>query len=371
LNELTAVSRGGPGAAKQPVLYVAILQTLNLFKLSFTRKKQPQDDERLVQLFKNRAGLKKAHQALEDEVYALKERVKQQLSGTARVQEQLEGVEALLGNPDAGYTALVYYQLRGLWRACNGQLATFASELERQQEDRERRKQTFEFNQQLNARVAEVDKRLGEAEDVAAERQRVLDEATQRLNALNRLWHYFKRRKIAVEVAHLRPPLEEALAESARIREERETLRQEQSPPFPGLGVDGRRAINLATIAYALVLGVRLSARGLAPRAKDAMARRIQEVQYGSRAECEALMEAISEALALVKSRKDVAGDIRGCVELLREVAQYRAEGDTVPLGDSLAGVIPANTGGVAALAPSAPQILADDYWQIYQVLLR
>jgi hypothetical protein len=370
LNELTAARRGS-GAAKQLVLYVAILQTLNLFKLSFTRKKQPQDDERLVQLFKNRAGLKKAHLALEDEVYALKERVKQQLANTTRVQEQLEGVEALLGNPDAGYAALVYYQLRGLWRACNGQLATFASELERQQEDRERRKQTFEFNQQLNARVAEAEKRLSEAEALAAERQRALDEATARFRDLNRLWHYFKRRKAGVDMAHLRPPFEEARAECSRIREELETLRQQQCPAFPGLGVDGRRAINLATIGYALVLGVRLGERGLAPRAKDAMARRVQEVQYGSRAECEALMDAIAEALAIVRSRKDLAGDIKGSVELLREVAQYRAEGDTVPLGDSLAGVIPANTGGVGALAPSAPQILADDYWNIYQVLLR
>src|SRR5262245_28323786 len=187
---------------------VAILQTLNL-KLPFlSRKKQPQDDERLVQLFKNRAGLKKAHQALEDEVYALKERVKQQAASTTRVQEQLEGIEALLGNPDAGYAALVYYQLRGLWRACNAQLATFASELERQQEDRERRKQTFEFNQGLNARVAEVEKRLSEAEDIAAERQRVYDEANARFRGLNRMWHYFKRRKAGVEMAHLRPPLD-------------------------------------------------------------------------------------------------------------------------------------------------------------------
>ena len=61
-------------------------------------------------------------------------------------------------------------------------------------------------------------------------------------------------------------------------------------------------------------------------------------------------MDAIAEALAVVRSRKDLAGDIRGAVESLREVAQYRAEGDTVPLGDSLAGVVPANPGGAGAL---------------------
>lgn len=350
---------------------MAILQTLNLFKLPFTRRKGQPDDERLVQLFRNRAGLKKAHSSLQDEVYALKERVKQQASATTRAQEQLQGVETLLGNPEAGYAGLVFYQLRGLWRACNGQLATFASELERQQEDRERRRQAFEFNQQLNARVAEAEKRLAEAEDVAAERQRVLDEATQRLRALNRFWHYFRRRQVAAEVANLRAPLDVALAEAAQIRTEREALRLEQCPSFPGLGVEGRRAINLATIAYALVLGARLSEHGLAPRAKDAMARRVQEAQYGTRAECEALMMAIAQALAVVKSRKDIAGDIKDCVESLREAAQYRAEGDTVPLADSLAGIVPGNTGGRAVLALSGPQVLADDYWHIYQVLLR
>jgi len=287
------------------------------------------------------------------------------------VQEQLDGVESLLGNPEAGHAALVYYQLRGLWRACHAQLATFASELEKQQEDRERRRQTFEFNQQLNARTAEIDRRLQEATDVAAERQRLFDEAELRLRGLNRFWHYFRRRKVAVEVARLRGPLDASLQDCARIREERDAAQQEQCPPFPGLGGEGRRAINLATISYALVIGARLSEHGLAPRAKDSMTRRVQEVQYGTRVECEVLMTAIAQALSVVKSRKDIAADIKGCVELLRDVAEYRAEADTVPLADSLAGVVPPNTGGRAVLALSGPQVLADDYWHIYQVLLR
>ena len=344
---------------------------MKLPKLPFVRTKKPPEDERLLQLFRNRAGLKKAHASLQDELYELKERLKQQETATVRVQEQLDGVENLLGNPDAGFAALVFYQLRGLWRTCNVQLATFASELERQQEDRERRRQMAEFNLQLNARIAEADRRLAEAEDLAAERQRVFDEVEQRLRKLNRFWHYFRRRRLQPEVARARLPLEEARQEAARIREAREPLAQEQCPPFPGLGAEGRRAINLATIAYALVIGARLSTRGLAPRAKDAMARRVHETQYGSRAECEALMEAIADALAVVKSRKEIAGEIKSCVELLREVAQYRSDGDTLPLAESLAGVVPTTTSGQGALALSGPQILADDYWHIYQVLLR
>jgi hypothetical protein len=33
--------------------------------------------------------------------------------------------------------------------------------------------------------------------------------------------------------------------------------------------------------------------------------------------------------------------------------------------------VIPPNTGSKAMLALSAPQVLADDYWNIYRVMLR
>jgi DNA repair exonuclease SbcCD ATPase subunit len=344
---------------------------LKLPSLPFVKSNKPQEDERLLQLFRNRAGLKKAHASLQDEVYDLKERVKQQEKTTAKVQDVLDGVETLLGNPEAGYSALVFYQLRGLWRTCNAQLMTFASELERQQEDRERRRQMSEFNQQLAARIADMDRRLTEAEEIATERQRVYDEVEQRLRQLNRIWHYFKRRKLQPEVTRARVPLDEARQEVVRMREEREPPTQEQCPPFPGLAIDGRRAINLATIAYALVIGARLSGRGLAPRTKDAMTRRVQETQYGGRAECEALMEAIAQAQLVVKSRKEMAAEIKACVELLREVAQYRSDGDTIPLTESLAGVVPSTTSGQGVLALSGPQVLADDYWHVYQVLLR
>lgn len=344
---------------------------MKLPKLPFVPSKKPQEDERLLQLFRNRAGLKKAHASLQDELYELKERLKQQEKATARVQENLDTVETLLGNPDAGYAALVYYQLRGLWRTCNAQLLTFASELARQQEDRERRRQMSEFNQQLNARTAELDRRLAEAGDVAAEQRRIYDELEQRLRKLNRFWHYFQRRKLQPQLQRARVPMEAAQRDVTTLQEERQLLSQQQCPAFPGLGVEGRRAINLATIAYALVMGARLSGQGLGPRAKDAMTRRVQEMQFANREECEMLMESIAHALDEVKSRGEMAGEIKRCVELLREVAQYRADGDTVPLADSLAGVVPASASGQGALALSGPQILADDYWHIYEVLLR
>jgi len=350
---------------------VAIFDKLRPLKLPFAPKAKAAEDERLVQLFKNRAGLKKAYADLQDDIYDLKQRLKAQETATGKAQEQLDSLETLLGNPQSGYTALVYYQLRGLWRACNLQLAQFAGELERQQDERERQRQTFEFNQQLRARLEQVDAQLAAANDVAAERQRILDDLTQRLQNLRGFWNYFRRRKLATQIAGERVHTDAAIHDAARLREEHAAIEQEQCPAFPGLSTDGRRAINLAIIAYALVLGARLSTEGLATRVRESMIHRVHEAQFGGREDCEALMVAIAQALGAVKSRTGFAAQIKTCVESLKEAAQYRADADTVPLAETLAGIAPTSADGRTILTLSAPQILADDYWSIYRVLLR
>jgi hypothetical protein len=95
------------------------------------------DEERLMQLFQNRAGLKKAYADLKDEFHILRDRLKQQEGATLRVQEQLDALGDLLADPATGFGALVFFQLRGLWKTCHQQLAKFATDLTRQQEARE------------------------------------------------------------------------------------------------------------------------------------------------------------------------------------------------------------------------------------------
>ena len=106
------------------------------------------DEERLMQLFQNRAGLKKAHADLKDEFHLLRDRLKQQEGATIRVQEQLDALGDLLGDPKTGFGALVFYQLRALWKSCHQQLSTFAADLTRQQEARELAKRALKFKQE-------------------------------------------------------------------------------------------------------------------------------------------------------------------------------------------------------------------------------
>ena len=81
------------------------------------------EEERLMQLFQNRAGLKKAYADLKDEFHLLRDRLKQQEGATIRVQEQLDALGDLLADPRTGFGALVFFQLRGLWKTCHQQLS--------------------------------------------------------------------------------------------------------------------------------------------------------------------------------------------------------------------------------------------------------
>src|ERR1700761_8484626 len=113
-----------------------------------------------MQLFQNRAGLKKAYADLKDEFHLLRDRLKQQEGATIRIQEQMDALGDLLGDPKTGFGALVFYQLRALWKLCHQQLASFAGDLTRQQEARELAKHNADAEAAKQERLAAVDERL-------------------------------------------------------------------------------------------------------------------------------------------------------------------------------------------------------------------
>src|SRR5688500_18249582 len=87
----------------------------NLRQLIAPGTRPPADDERLLQLYWNRAELKKELSRLQDERHKLLEQLKNHEATFVRHSEQLLHLEEFLGNPETGAHALVYFQLRSLW----------------------------------------------------------------------------------------------------------------------------------------------------------------------------------------------------------------------------------------------------------------
>ena len=94
------------------------LRQLGFLKLSLRPEtSSPDEDHRVLELFRNRAELKKAYGGLQDETFRLKDLIKQQEGATQRVQEMLNTLEGRLSATETAYAALVFYQLRRLWQA--------------------------------------------------------------------------------------------------------------------------------------------------------------------------------------------------------------------------------------------------------------
>jgi hypothetical protein len=351
------------------------LRQLGFLKLPF-RQSEPtvdEDHDRVMALFRNRAELKKAHGELQEEIYRLKDRIKQQEGATQRVQEMLSTLEQRLGAQESGYPALVFYQLRGIWQLGRELIEQFVADLARQIEERERRAHFAEHNRKQFARRQSVDSELRGAEtDLLEANERLAGLQAQR-ERLTRFWHYFKRRQIDERMAAARSSSAAVEARLTEARAAAEALDQEASPEFPGLSLDARRAINVAAVAYAEVLCLRLVKTPLVSLAREATGRREVADEYGSRAECEGLMAEIARARALLQARTNIAQEVKVRSERLKQIARYRSEKDTSPTPESIAfsegDVLAGETLG--ASAARMPNVLAEDTWDLFRVLLR
>ncbi len=330
-------------------------------------RRPSEEQERLLKLYWNRAELKKELANLDDDLYQLGDKLKQQTAATQRARDELESLETLLGNPELGFGVLAHYQLRGLWRACYLQLAQFVSELKRQQEDRERKRQLVQFHEERKARLELAAERLAEANQTLEAELQAEGALKARLAASQGLWHYFRRRALqegatrqAAQVGAARRALED-------LKQAKRTIEKEPWPEFVGLSLDGQRAINGALIGYAQLLYVQLAELGLAQRARVARLGTIQETHYGSRAECEALMAEITAAIAAVKARRDVSEELKARAELIHAAAAYRHPADSTPQDRSLPSAY-AYLGGVVPVREA--NVLAEDYWDLHQLLL-
>jgi hypothetical protein len=330
------------------------------------------DEERLMQLFQNRAGLKKAYADLKDEFHLLRDRLKQQEGATIRLQEQMDALGDLLGDPKTGFGALVFFQLRALWKACHQQLSTFAADLARQQEAREIAKHKADVDAEKNARLADADLRLSAAGADADQQRRHLAEEQQEIGRLTAFWHYFKRRRRLKALELLRNHVVMADAAVGNLHAERSAIENEASPEFPGLSLAARRNINLAIISYAELLCEHADAFGLAARAKEAVARRVHEMSFGARPECESYMQRVLKAQAAVVSQKQIGSLVRVKLERLRATCEYRNAADTVPTADSLSPpVTELDFDKPKPASANTWNVLAEDYWDLYTLLLR
>ncbi len=90
--------------------------------------------------------------------------------------------------------------------------------------------------------------------------------------------------------------------------------------------------------------------------------------------ECEGLMADIARARALIQARTNIAQEVKVRSERLKQIARYRGAKDSSPTPESIAfsegDVLAGQTLG-AEHAARMPNVLAEDTWDLFRILLR
>jgi hypothetical protein len=333
----------------------------------------PPEDGRVVELFRSRAELRKQHEELGAEMQRLRDRLKQQEAATGRVQEMHESLEKRLEAADTGLSTLVFYHLRALWGDGREIIGLLVQDLAAKQEERERKSWALEGNRkQFQVRqAAEQQLRQAESSMVAARQQVVAFEA--KLAKLDKWWHRWQRPKVLAQRPALQAALEAADAELQAARTRCEGIEKAGAGEFPGISVEARRAINLAAIGCAEALCLRLARTNLVAAARAAMSKREANEYYGDLAACVSIMSDIVKARNLLKQRAGITQEVAQRSERLRSTAAYLGEFETVPVPESCGvseGDVMAH-GSQGVTAAKLPNVVAEDTWDLFKVLLK
>ena len=188
-------------------------------------------------------------------------------------------------------------------------------------------------------------------------------------------WNFFKRRQLGHKIGERRALHDEIRSRLEELFDRRIKIESEQWPEFPGLSTEGKRLINIAVIALAQHLFVHFTEDSLAQHAKTAVVRVVEDVQYGEPEQCEYLTTKLRDALGRMPACLERAEELKLRTNYLRSAAKYRKDEDTVPMAESFPSIptrVRAETQGATfADVPIEVNILAEEYWDIYGLVLK
>ena len=329
----------------------------------------------MVELFRSRAELRKQHDELGAEMQRLRDRLKQQEAATARVQEMFETLEKRLESADTGLSTLVFYHLRALWADGREIIGMLVQDLAAKQEDRERKAFALEGNRKQFQQRQASEQQLRQAESlmVAARQQLAAFDAHVSRSSTSGGTAGSGRRSPAQ-----RPALQAAVGCrrtahcTARGPAASRSRRRApvNSPEFPSR--PNARSISPPSPARkCCACGSRAPRwwRRRAPPCRNASQRNITATLPA----CVSIMSDIVKARNLLKQRSGIMQEVAQRTERLRCTAAYLGECETVPIPESC-GVSEGDVlahGSQGVTAARLPNVVAEDTWDLFKVLLR
>jgi hypothetical protein len=332
-------------------------------------EKPVEESEKLLQLYWNRAELKKEFAGLRDEEYRLKDLVKQKDGAVARVQQKLDHLERLLYDPDWVYNVIIYYQLRNLNLRCQSKIEKFAEQIKQQREQRQHGQVLNDWNAQSSREAAGVDAQIGEQRLQVQLLEDKLQAERHRLATMSRCMRVLRGRSVTANLDALANAVEVAQRQEEALLMQYDGLLNRLPPDTEGLDVATKRLINYMILAYAQHLFLHFGKGGLAGLAKESGDKSVGAINYGDKDDCDQIIARIRKRTESLEKATDLADVLRQRAKLIAAQAEFRNDSDAVPVSATVATVFRISEADI--IREKDVNLLGENYWNLANILSR
>ncbi len=327
------------------------------------------EQDKLVDLFRNRAELKKEFAALRDEKYQLQDRVKQHIGDTARIEQQFDHLENLLLDPDWVLNVAAFYQLRSLARRCMQKLERFAEQLKQQQEKQRHSEVLAVWGRHRREKMAVVERNVGEHRMTMQLLEDQLESERHRLLSMGTLLKWFRGRAVGREIQKIGTRIDAGQIQEEEMLQDLQSVENMEPPSQRGLDIAAKRSINIKILSFAQQLYLQFDDENLLFLAKEATEKGVGAVKYGSKQECVKILASLEKRGRDDQLSTATADILKKRLGLISQCAEYRSADDAVPVPESVARLFAIDAAG--EVTETGVDILGDNYFGIAKVLSR
>ena len=332
-------------------------------------EEQGSDSEKLHDLYWNRAELKKEFAALRNEKYELQDRIKQQQGATARVQQKMNHLESLLLDREWVHNVVAFYQLRRLNAHCQAKLARFAEQLKQQREERVHCRVLDSWNEERNADASLLEDKIGDLRMQTQLLEDQLQSERHKLLTMGGMQKLFRGKSLAKDLEELGDRIEMAQAEERQLLEELDRNQNRPPPDHQGLDIGAKRSINFMILSFAQQLYINFSEDNLAELAREASEKSVGAVNYGSKYDCDEIVEKLERRWEQLEKRADSPEILKKRASMLAQYAEFRSEEDAVPVAQSVGLIYDIDANGV--VREKDVSLLGENFFSVATILSR
>ena len=332
-------------------------------------EKPEEESEKLLQLYWNRAELKKEFAGLRNEQFRLQERVKQQEGSTARVQQKLDHLERLLLDPDWVYNVIIYYQLKQLNLRCQSKIEKFAEQLKQQREQRQHNRLVGNWNERRAQEAAGVERQIGEQRMQVQMLEDQLQAERHRLATMSGFLKIFRRRSVTALLDNLAENIDSAQRQEEQLLLQFDEVQNRIPPDTEGLDIATKRLINFMILAFAQQLYLHFDKDNIAEMAKEASEKSVGAINYGGKKECDFIVGKVQKLVDSFDKATDFADVLQQRAKFIAEKAKFRSNDDAVPIARTVATLFAISKKGV--VKEKDANLLGDNYCNLSGILSR